>query len=122
MSEMRTYECWVYDLGCRADMVSKPEADAVIEAQNTKIIQLTALIENCDRISGEIIDNANHQKYKRCLLMAKICENKLGTVVKPKWWDKWRKRWLELANRFKAVQNSNLQKSLRRCKNDALCR
>ena len=32
MSEMRTYECWVYDLGCRADMVSKNEADKVIVA------------------------------------------------------------------------------------------
>ena len=41
------------------------------------------------------------QKYKRCLAMAKICENKLGTVVKPGWWDKWRNRWLELAEKFK---------------------
>ena len=42
-----------------------------------------------------------HQKYKRCVAMVKICENKLGTVVKPGWWDKWRKRWLELAEYFR---------------------
>lgn len=41
------------------------------------------------------------QKYKRCLAMAKICENKLGTVVKPGWWDKWRGRWLKIAEKFK---------------------
>lgn len=32
MSEMRIYECWVYDFGCRADMVSKLEAEAVLAA------------------------------------------------------------------------------------------
>lgn len=33
--------------------------------------------------------------------MAKVCENKLGTVVKFGWWDKWRKRWLAIADKFK---------------------
>lgn len=42
-----------------------------------------------------------YKKYKLCLAKAKICENKLGTVVKPGWCDKWRKRWLELAEKFK---------------------
>lgn len=41
------------------------------------------------------------QKYKRCLAMAKICENKLGTIVKPGWWDKWRRHWLKIAEQFK---------------------
>lgn len=45
-----------------------------------------------------------HHKYKRCLAMAKICENKLGTVVKPGWWNKWHKRWLELAEKFKEAK------------------
>lgn len=40
MSEMRTYECWVYVCGCRADMVSKPEAEAVFAAQDAKIAEL----------------------------------------------------------------------------------
>lgn len=45
-----------------------------------------------------------HHKYKRCLAMAKICENKLGTVVKPGWWDKWRRHWLEFAEKFKEAK------------------
>jgi hypothetical protein len=49
----------------------------------------------------QLYNELRHHKYKRCLAMAKICENKLGTVVKPGWWDKWRNRWLELAEKFK---------------------
>lgn len=45
-----------------------------------------------------------HNKYKRCLAMSKICENKLGTVVKPAWWDRWHKRWLKLAEKFKEAE------------------
>ena len=42
-----------------------------------------------------------NQKYKRGLAMAKICENKLGTIVKPGWWYKWSNRWLKIAEQFK---------------------
>lgn len=56
------------------------------------------------------------QKYKRCLAMAKWCENEearlkaiapLFDTDKECWeynsdyWNKWRKRWLELAEKFK---------------------
>lgn len=27
MAELNVHECWVYDYGCRADMVSKSEVD-----------------------------------------------------------------------------------------------
>ena len=40
MNQFRLYECWVYDLGCRADMVSRPEADAVIAAKDKAIKEL----------------------------------------------------------------------------------
>ena len=55
-----------------------------------------------------------HHKYKRCLAMAKICENGLGTVVKPGWWDKWRKYWLGLA---KKIQGDEVMICCDKCQN-----
>ena len=59
-------------------------------------------------IKSEADKVITHHKYKRCLAMAKICENKFGTVVKPGWWDKWHNRWMELAEKFKP-NNSTAQ-------------
>ena len=77
MSELRIVkfsEMNAIKLGLRNDkLYFKAEADKMIAKKDTKIIQLEAFIENYNRISREIIDNANHQKYKRCLAMAKVC-------------------------------------------------
>jgi len=87
MSELKTHECWVYDYGCRADMVNKSEADRYI----------------------------NRQKYKRCLAMAKLCRSewaaaifipeKGGTDKQAALYMKWENRWLALADKFKEVRN-----------------
>ncbi len=46
--------------------------------------------------------NMNHQKYKRCMAMAQVLEHVCPiTNLKSKWRDKWHKRWLELAEKFK---------------------
>jgi len=96
----------------------KDEADKVIAEKDTKIIQLVALIENYNRISGEIIDNANHQKHKRCLAMAELCcerkENCYNIALrkytkseadllikKQEFWEEWEDTWTQLAYRFK---------------------
>ena len=57
-----------------------------------------------------------HQKYKRCLAMARMCEERYNYLtclenwqmtdkeyqqVIGDYWIKWSKRWLELAERFK---------------------
>lgn len=57
-----------------------------------------------------------HQKYNRCLAMAEMCnarydeadakENWCGlsweyVSKEMKYWERWRKRWLELAEKFK---------------------
>jgi hypothetical protein len=90
----------------------KSEADKVIteleESHKMEVEQL--LILNREQaISGNKLRDSmeqalRHQKYKRCLAMAKWCENKLGTVVKPGWWDKWHKRWFKLAEKFKETE------------------
>ena len=48
----------------------------------------------------------NHQKYKRCLAMARWCEafkelNRYGDQDYMDFADKWHKRWLELSEKFK---------------------
>lgn len=88
----------------------KSEVDKVIAEKNTKIIQLEALIENYNRISREIIDNANHQKYKRCLDKADRCLAQcqifgfVHNYPKTKHYAKWHKRWLELSKKFKEAK------------------
>ena len=48
-----------------------------------------------------------HQKYKRCMAKAKWCRrNRLhasvcGPVEKIDFWEKWFKRWMKLAEKFK---------------------
>lgn len=61
MAELNVHECWVYDYGCRADMVSKSEADKVIadleeshkkevEQLQMKIAGLEKLVETADKV------------------------------------------------------------------------
>mgnify|MGYP007032350609 CR=1 FL=1 len=101
------------------DIYHKADADLVI-AERDKVIEeqenlIADLIEKNKRLANKdmimasetikgICAELRHNKYKRCLNMAKICENKLGTVVKPGWWDKWRRSWLELAEKFKEAK------------------
>ncbi len=54
-----------------------------------------------------------HQKYKRCLAMAKWCDSENYTATwyhenteRCEWTEKWYERWLELAEKFKP-NNSN---------------
>lgn len=53
----------------------------------------------------------NRQKYKRCLAMAKVCKLKRYDaadyrIPRRKWdfYNKWLKRWLELAEKFKEAE------------------
>lgn len=51
-------------------------------------------------------------KYKRCLAMARCCYNEslwwyskgYGFEKYDKFWEKWEKRWLELAEKFKEAK------------------
>lgn len=54
------------------------------------------------------IEELRHQKYKRCLDKAELCKSKRidaanYRITREKWefYDKWHKRWLELAKKFK---------------------
>ena len=107
-----------------AQIYLKSEADKVIaeleESHKMEVEQL--LIERAELKEGAknlILDNylqdkeIRHHKYKRCLNMAKWCklwyeEEKYEWQLKDvhHWFkmslfDKWHKRWLELAEKFK---------------------
>ena len=118
MSELKA-EQWLDYSGEPMPCYPKAEADKVIadleESHKMEVEQLLMEIVELKKqvhdyaqglyvIQARAEKEARHDKYKRCLAMAKICENKLCTVVKPGWWDKWRKRWLELAKKFKEAK------------------
>ena len=76
-----------------------------------------------DKVIAEKDKELRHQKFKRCLAMAKWCgmhdeftqleSERLGLQQrtlffeyrkKAMWWNKWCKRWLELAEKFKEAK------------------
>ena len=60
-------------------------------------------------LKSEADAELRHQKYKRCLAMAGLCHERslwwyskgYGFEKYDKFWEKWEKRWLELADKFK---------------------
>ena len=128
MSELKAHninDLSLHDIA-NCEFYLKPEVDKLIAEKDTKIIQLEALIENYNRISGEIIDNANHQKYRRCLAMAEMCGQAYDQWVMKKdqaiglgkdgieyflearhnvsLYKRWNERWLKIAEKFKEAK------------------
>lgn len=63
---------------------------------------LAIMTDKLKKAGRSLRQNMNHQKYKRCLSMAQVIEHVCPiTNRKAKWRDKWHKRWLELAEKFK---------------------
>ena len=63
----------------------------------------------------KLVAEIRHSKYKRCLAMAKWCESENYTACwyhenseRCEWTERWHKRWLELAEKFKP-NNSTAQ-------------
>jgi septal ring factor EnvC (AmiA/AmiB activator) len=55
-----------------------------------------------DRVNDNKCAELRHQKYKRCLAMARCCNRMFSsTFGKERYWQKWNRRWLELAEKFK---------------------
>lgn len=61
---------------------------------------MTPSDEGCWVLKSAAVKEIRHQKYKRCLAMAKIA---IKDDYLP-WNMKWHKRWLELAEKFKEVK------------------
>ena len=122
-------EVWP-DANLGSDYYLKSEADKVIEEKDKEIQRLENLCESyridCDNLAireanaCKEIERDNkqlrHQKYKRCLAMAEMCEarydeedakvNGCGAsweyISKEiKYWERWQLRWLKIAEKFK---------------------
>lgn len=101
----------------------KYEADKVIAEQKDKLQNVSSILNQTrewlvesQKLHKRCADNAvkviRHNKYKRCLAMAKYCEAMRGHYLsyeEPKWfwYRKWAMRWMELAEKFK--HNSTAQ-------------
>ena len=115
MSELKADNTFVFGEECLA--YKKSEADKVIAElkQQIEILQKEKKIIQ-DLYLGERDDcriwaaRAIHHKHKRCLAMARWCNERHTfneTNEKRTWLHKWHNRWLELAEKFKT--NSTAQ-------------
>jgi len=102
-----TFQCNVRQM-CK-DVLAK------LEEQESEIAELEKRIADGDKDfemaahqNEHLLKLVRHHKYKRCLAMAKVCKLKRFDaadyrIPRRKWdfYDKWLKRWLELAEKFK---------------------
>ena len=103
-----------------AQIYLKSEADKVIAELNDKLRAANEQIENLinsasnimlfqDKVNNDKCAELRHHKYKRCLAMAMWCWavkelNRYGDQDYMDFAEKWRKRWLELAEKFKEAK------------------
>jgi hypothetical protein len=107
-----------------------PIMAALLESDKKEIAELEDKLQSANEQIENLINSASsimlfqdsvndnkcaelrHQKFKRCLAMARQCHNEslwwyskgYGFEKYDKFWEKWEKRWLELAEKFKEAQ------------------
>ena len=95
----------------------KSEVDKVIAEKDAKIIALDAEVFKQKHHAKLFFDERNyaetslrHSKYKRCLATAKWCDAEAdvadadGDYEDMRWYQKWHKRWLAIAEQFKEAK------------------
>ena len=118
MSELKSFIV-LYD-GKFIRAYEEKEADKVIAEKDEAIKEMEERIADGDK-DFEMANNQNerllkivrHQKYKRCLAMAKWCDERIARIEKDyafwrhgkdyaqNFYKKWHKRWLSIAEKFK---------------------
>ena len=117
MSELKAYRIKGVTLGDFHDVYIKSEADKVIAELDAEIARLNAIrkvhVEAIESMGAGLLQDdkeIRHQKYKRCLAMAKWCDaerdifNLTPKVTKVEFFARWHKRWLEIATKFKEAK------------------
>ena len=91
----------------------KKLTDAILDERNSEIAELKAQKAQAEDDCAYWKTKAQrerHHKYKRCLAMARWCASRSASwcldpadeqLHKSDFYDKWKKRWLELAEKFK---------------------
>ena len=95
------------------------EKDEIIDELKEHIDELQKATDSAWSKVNAIYDELRHQKYKRCLAMARWCESKVHHIRRTplcdmdehegwqhddEFWQRWHKRWLELAEKFKEAK------------------
>ena len=119
MSELKTHkmidEKYCDDSFCvvPSDVYLKSEADKVIEELKHQrdgafgLANSGLTLDDLSQMSKKEIDR---QKYKRCLVMAKWCNERyilddcLYNLGKTRFYERWENRWRELAEQFKEAK------------------
>ena len=95
----------------------KSEVDGEIARLNKKLDIYKRGFREVDRINVFLCKSVRHQKYKRCVAMAKWCKYWANYwkcceppdcslfIAKAKYYRKWQKRWLKIAEQFKENKN-----------------
>lgn len=92
------------------------EVDKVIAEKDTEIAELKEQVHDYEQglyvMQARLEKEVCHHKYKRCWNMARFCKrekerHQMGEKVHLYGWDfwnKWERKWLELANKFKETK------------------
>lgn len=108
IGELKSFRIKEVEDGCpfwqaEYEVYSKYEVDKVIARSKEKLVEQTTL-----RVWAEL--QLRNNKYKRCLAMAKWCNERwilddcLYELGKTRFYERWEKRWLELAEQFKEAK------------------
>lgn len=108
--EHRQLAAWLSEL--KKIREEKSEADKAIAEKDAEIARLKAIrkvhVEAIESMGAGLLQDEEenrHSKYKRCLAMANVCAEKLYrrdlTIYGYKFYCKWIRRWLTLANKYK---------------------
>ena len=90
-----------------SDVYLKSEVDKLIAELNMRICGGDEDFEIANNQIKRLIKLVRHQKYKRCLAMAKWCNERwilddcLYELGKTRFYERWEKRWLKIAEQFK---------------------
>ena len=107
-----TFQCNVRQM-CKDVLAKLEEQESEIADKDAKILDLDAEVFKQKHHAELFFDERNyaetqlrHSNHKRCLAMAKWCSAELGMLVstwesKIRYYKRWQKRWLGLANKFK---------------------
>lgn len=83
----------------------KYEADKVIAELKADYKEACDRLQTANLIKDEQLAATRHQKYRRCLAMARWCNRMFSsTFGKERYWQKWNRRWLELAEKLKEAK------------------
>jgi len=114
--ENKTFSCYNQTLAVKnapeatmAQVYLKSEADKVIAELKADYKEACDRLQTANLIKDEQLAAARHHKYKRCLAMAMWCWaikelNRYGDQDYMDFAEKWRKRWLKIAEQFKETK------------------